>query len=109
MWKPAFAIVVIATTTAISAAGAVAAEAGTPLTNARYLARLRAATTKATKAQAVAFESLQNKGTTTAQVKANFEAWGKTESAFGRSLVGLTPPRAAQKGNMHLAAAEQTL
>jgi hypothetical protein len=54
-------------------------------------------------------ESLQAKGTTAAQVKAKFRAWGETESTLGRSLAALTPPSAAQKGNEHLAAAEQTL
>ena len=87
--------------------GVAAASAGTPLSKAQYLEKLRAGNAETTKAENLAFASANSKSTTAAKVKANFKAWGVKESMLGRSFAALTPPAAAKKANADLAHAEE--
>jgi hypothetical protein len=103
------ATLVAATAITLSAPAAGAVGTAAPLTKTQYLAKLRAANTQAAKAETLAFGSLQAKSSTALQVKAKFVAWGKLESALGRSLAALIPPAAARKANVHLASADQAL
>jgi len=81
--------------------------AGTPLTKAAYLAKLRAANAQVSKAENGAAGSVQAKATTAAQVKARFKLWGETETRLGRSFAALTPPAVAEKANDDLSHAEE--
>ena len=87
----------------VAAIGVAAANAGTPLSKAQYLAKLRVASAEAAKAENLAFASANSKSSTAAKVKANFKAWGAKESTLGRSFAALTPPAAAKRGNADLA------
>ena len=90
----------------VAAIGVAAANAGTPLSKAQYLAKLRVASAEAAKAENLAFASANSKSSTAAKVKANFKAWGAKESTLGRSFAALTPPAAAKRGNADLAHAD---
>jgi ABC-type glycerol-3-phosphate transport system substrate-binding protein len=91
----------------LAATCAASASAGTPLSKTQYLARLRAANADAAKAGNVALAGANSKSTTAAKVKANFMAWGATETRLGRSFAALTPPAAATKANADLAHADK--
>jgi hypothetical protein len=90
----------------VAAIGVAAANAGTPLSKAQYLAKLRVASAEAAKAENLAFASANSKSSTAAKVKANFKAWGAKESTLGRSFAALTPTAAAKRGNADLAHAD---
>jgi hypothetical protein len=87
--------------------GVAAASAGTPLSKAQYLAKLRASNAETTKAENLAFASANSKSTTAGKVKADFRAWGVKESMLGRSFAALTPPTGAKKANADLARADK--
>jgi hypothetical protein len=97
----------LALVTCAAVIGVAAASAGTPLSKTQYLARLRAANADAAKAGNVGMASGKPKRTTTAKVKANFKAWGTTETRLGRSFAALTPPTGAKKANADLAHADK--
>jgi hypothetical protein len=90
----------------VAAAPAVAAR---PLSRSEYLAKLRAAGAKTSKAEDAALTALQSKNTPAAQVRARFFVMGKTQLQVGTSFAAIVPPRAAAKANRDFSHAELVL
>jgi hypothetical protein len=76
------------------------------LTKAQYIAKLRAANVRSSKADDAAMAAFQSKTSTAAQIKTKLFAMGATHVAVGREFAALLPPRAAAKANADLARAE---
>jgi hypothetical protein len=85
------------------------ASAGSGLTKAQYIARLRAANTASAKAETAVTAALGSRRSTAADVKAKFVLLGRVEAGIGREFAQLAPPRAAAKGNADFAYAELVL
>ena len=79
------------------------------LTENEYLAKLRSANTRSSKADNAAIATIQSKRTTAAQVRAAFYAMGTTHVRIGTEFAAITPPRAATKANNDFAHAERVL
>jgi hypothetical protein len=85
------------------------AGAGTRLSKAQYIAKLRTANATSSKAENAAVAALQSKKTTTAQVRARFLAMGRTKVRIGESFARVLPPKAAAKANRDFSHAEVVL
>jgi hypothetical protein len=85
------------------------ASAGTGLTKAQYVARLRTANAASSKAEDAATAALGSRTSTAADVRAKFLLMGRTQVEIGREFAALTPSKAAVKANADFAHAESVL